>query len=90
VLVKDSEDVSADSSELVLDLDAVLLDLLHLDLVALCFFLLLDGRHYAPRSPSCPDHVLVGHGEQVALLDRQLNAQLLLVGVEWRVPLRLP
>jgi len=44
-------------------------------LVALGLLLLLDGRHDAPRGAAGTDDVLVGDGQQVALLDRELNVK---------------
>ena len=52
---------------------AVLADALHVLLVAFLLLLLLDGGDDAPRRAARPDHVLVRHGQQVALLDGQLG-----------------
>ena len=51
----------------------VLADALHVLLVAFLLLLLLDGGDDAPRRAARPDHVLVRHGQQVALLDGQLG-----------------
>ena len=72
VLVENLEDVLADLGELVLNLLAVLLDKANLRAVALRFLLLLDGGDYSPRGTASADDVLVGDGEQVALLDSQI------------------
>lgn len=76
VLVEDFEDVVADVRELGLDLLAVRLDLLHLALVPLALFLLLDRADDPPRSPTRANHVLVRDGEEVALLDGELETEL--------------
>jgi len=67
--------------------------------VALGLLLLLDARHYAPGGAAGADDVLVGHRQQVALLDRQFRAvaatgrdggrDLLHLGRHLVVPLRL-
>ena len=67
-LLDDAEDVVADVDELGLDLGLVVLDDGHLVGVAL----LLDGGDDAPRRTTGTDDVLVGDGEEVALLDGEL------------------
>jgi len=51
---------------------AVLLNALDVLLIALALLLLLDGRDDPPGRPPGANHVLVGHGQQVPLLHRQL------------------
>ena len=67
-LLDDAEDVIADVDELGLDLGLVVLDDGHLVGIAL----LLDGGNDAPGRTAGADDVLVGDGEEVALLDGQL------------------
>jgi hypothetical protein len=43
---------------------------------ALGFLLLLDGRNNAPRGTTGANHVLVGDGEEIALVDSKFTAQL--------------
>ena len=76
MLVKDVEDVLADLGELTLDLLPVTLDHGNLSFVALGLLLLLDGGDDAPRSTAGTDHVLVGDGQKVALIDGELAANL--------------
>mmetsp|Transcript_16256 Transcript_16256/g.45061 ORF Transcript_16256/g.45061 Transcript_16256/m.45061 type:complete len:234 (+) Transcript_16256:1611-2312(+) len=64
-LLDDSEDVVADLDELGLDLGLVVLDDLHL----LSISLLLDAGDNAPGGTARSDDVLVGNGEEVALLN---------------------
>ncbi len=45
------------------------------------FFLLLDGRDYTPRGTSSPDHVLVGDGKQISLVDSELTAELKVMSI---------
>ena len=67
-LLDDAEDVIADVDELGLDLGLVVLDDGHLVGIAL----LLDGGDDAPGRTAGADDVLVGDGEEVALLDGEL------------------
>ena len=64
-LLDDTEDVIADVDELGLDLGLVVLDDGHLVGISL----LLDGGNDAPRGTAGADDVLVGDGEEVALLN---------------------
>lgn len=75
-LVKDIEDILADILELCLDLLAVLADDADVLLRALGLLFLLDAGDDAPRGTTSADHVLVGHGEQVTLVDRKFAADL--------------
>mmetsp|Transcript_54807 Transcript_54807/g.174130 ORF Transcript_54807/g.174130 Transcript_54807/m.174130 type:complete len:266 (+) Transcript_54807:336-1133(+) len=70
--VQEGEDAGADLGELGLNLCAVLLDKLDVLVVALGLLLLLDGGDDAPGRAAGADHVLVGDGEEVALLDVEL------------------
>ena len=72
VLVEDIENVVADLGQLGLDLLAVLLDQSDLGRVALSLLLLLDRSDYSPRGTAGANDVLVGNGEEVALLDGQV------------------
>jgi hypothetical protein len=75
-LVQDVEDVLADLLELELDLGTVLLDGGDVLLGALGLLLLLDGGDDAPGGTPGTNDVLVGDGQQVALVDGQLTAEL--------------
>ena len=75
-VVQDVEDILADLLELGLNLLPVVADGADVLLRALGLLLLLDGGDDAPRGTSCADHVLVGHREEVALVDGQLAANL--------------
>lgn len=72
VLVEDLEDVVADLGQLVLNLLAVLLDKGDLGRVALRLLFLLDRSDYSPGGTASANDVLVGDGEEVALLDGQV------------------
>lgn len=75
-LVEDIEDILADLLQLGLNLLAVVADDGDVLLGALGFLLLLDGRNNAPRGTAGANHVLVGDGEEIALVDSELTAQL--------------
>ena len=75
-LIEDVEDILADLLELCFDLLAVVLDGGDVLVRALGLFLLLNGRDDSPRSPSCADHVLVCHGEEVSFVDSEFAAEL--------------
>jgi hypothetical protein len=70
--VEEREDAVADAGELGLDLGAVGADGCGVRLVPAAFLLLLDGGDDPPRGPAGADDVLVGDGQQVALLHREL------------------
>mmetsp|Transcript_84216 Transcript_84216/g.188030 ORF Transcript_84216/g.188030 Transcript_84216/m.188030 type:complete len:276 (-) Transcript_84216:81-908(-) len=72
IVVQNAQDGVADLLELGLDLGAVLLGVLGLLLVALGLLLLLHARDDPPRRAAAPHGVLVGDGEEVALLDGEL------------------
>ena len=76
VLIEESDDVTAEGVQLLLDGLSVLLDLLDVGGVALGLLLLLDGRDDPPGSTAGTDDVLVGDREQVPLLDGELNVEL--------------
>ena len=75
-VVEDVENILADPLELLLDLDAVLLDGGHVLVGALGLLLLLDRGDDAPRGTAGANNVLVGNRQQVALVDRELAADL--------------
>ena len=70
--VEEREDAVADAGELGLDLGAVGADGGGVGLVPAALLLLLDGGDDPPRGPAGADDVLVGDGQQVALLDGEL------------------
>lgn len=72
VLVENLEDVIANLGEFRLDLDSVLLDETDLGAVALRLLLLLDRSDNPPRGTAGADDVLVGDGQEVALLDGEI------------------
>ena len=72
VLVENLENVIADLGKFRLDLDAVLLDQADLRRVALRLFLLLDRSDDPPRGTAGANDVLVGDGQEVALLDGEV------------------
>lgn len=74
--VEQLENAIADVGELGLDLGSVVADHGDVVVVAAALLLLLDGGDDAPGGPASADHVLVGDGEEVALL----HGQLLLLG----------
>lgn len=71
--IEDIENVVADLGKLGLDLLAVLLDKADLGRVALGLLLLLDGGDNSPRGTAGTDDVLVGNGQEVALLDGEVT-----------------
>jgi hypothetical protein len=75
-VVEDVENILADLLELGLDLLSVVADGANVLLGALGLLLLLDRGDDAPGRASCTDNVLVGDGEEVALVDGQLTANL--------------
>lgn len=77
-LIEDVEDILADILKLGLDLLTIVANDADVLLHALGLLFLLDTGDDAPRSTTGTDYVLVGHGEEVALVDRELTADLLL------------
>lgn len=75
-LVEHVQDILAHFLELSLDLLAVVTDDGNVLGGSLGFFLLLDGGDDAPGSTTGTDDVLVGDGEEIALVDRKLTIQL--------------
>ena len=73
MLVKDIKDIVADLGKLVLNLLAILLNESNLGGVALGLLLLLNRRDYSPGSAAGTDDVLVGDGQEVALLNTQIT-----------------
>ena len=79
-VVENVKDILADVLELGLDLLTVVADDANVLVHTLSLLLLLDARDDAPRSTTGADYVLVGHGEQVTLVDGKLATDLLLRG----------
>ena len=75
-LVKNVKDILADLLQFALDLLTIFADCWNMFVRALGFLLLLDGRDYAPGGTSSSDDVLVGHGKEIALVDREFTAKL--------------
>ena len=73
VLVENLEDVITDLGELGLDLLAVLLDEGDLRLIALGLLFLLDRGDDSPGRATSTDDVLVGDGEEIPLLNGELD-----------------
>ncbi|GER26171.1 ribonuclease HII [Striga asiatica] len=72
--VEELENAVADGGQLGLDLRSVAFDGGDVGLVASALLLLLDGGDYPPGGTAGADDVLVGDGEEVALLDGELVA----------------
>mmetsp|Transcript_41654 Transcript_41654/g.124516 ORF Transcript_41654/g.124516 Transcript_41654/m.124516 type:complete len:228 (-) Transcript_41654:269-952(-) len=94
VLVQQLQDLTADVVEFLLHSGTVALHQLDAALVGLHLLTLLNALQDAPRRAAGADQVLVGDGQQVALLDRQLllssqRGQLLHLVDHVLVPLRL-
>lgn len=70
------QDIVAHIPELAFNLDTVRLDLLDLALVALGLLLLLDAGDDSPTGATGTNDVFVGDGQQVTLLDAELDAEL--------------
>lgn len=75
-LVEHIEHILADTLKLLLDLLTVGADDVDMLVGALSFLFLLDAADDAPRGTARADHVLVGDGEEVALVDRELATDL--------------
>jgi hypothetical protein len=75
-LIEDVQDILANLLKLGLDLLAVVADGANVLLRALGLLLLLDRGDDAPRGTSCADNVLVGDGQEVALVNGELTADL--------------
>ena len=75
-LVENVQDILAHFLELCLDLLAVVTDDGNVLGGSLGFFLLLDGGDDAPGSTTGTDDVLVGDGEEIALVDGKFTVQL--------------
>lgn len=80
-LVKNIQDVLADLLELGLNLLAVVTDDVDMLVRALGLLLLLDAGNDAPRSTAGSDHILVGHGEEVALVNGEFATNLVNVSL---------
>lgn len=81
-LVKNVQDILAHFLELGLDLLAVVTDDGNVLGGPLGFFLLLDGGDDAPGSTTGTDDVLVGDGEEIALIDGKFTIQLSFISPE--------
>jgi hypothetical protein len=75
-VIEDVEDILADVLELGLDLLAVFADDSDVLVRALGLLLLLDAGNDTPRSTTGADYVLVGHGQQVTLVNGKFAADL--------------
>lgn len=75
-VVKHIENILADLLELGLDLLTVIADDANVLVCAFGLLLLLDARDDSPGRAARADHVLVGHGKEVALVDGKLTAEL--------------
>lgn len=73
VVVENLEDIVADLGKLGLDLLAVLLNKSDLGLVALRLLLLLNRGNDSPGGTAGTNDVLVGDGQEIALLNGELN-----------------
>lgn len=76
-VIKHIEDVLADFLELGLDLLAVLANSANMLIGPLGLLFLLDGGDYTPGGTSGAHNVLIGDGQQIALVDGQLSADLI-------------
>ena len=85
-VIEDIEHVLADLLKLGLDLLTVVADDADVLVRALGLLLLLDARDDAPGGTTRADHVLVGDGEKVALVDGKLAADLGHVSVAGKRP----
>jgi hypothetical protein len=75
-VVENVENILADLLELRLDLLSVVADGANVLLGALRLLLLLDRGDDSPRRTSRADHVLVGNGQKIALVDGQFTTEL--------------
>ena len=75
-VVKHVEHILANVLQLRLDLLAVLADDIHVLVGALGLLFLLDAGDDAPRGTTRADDVLVGDGEQVALVNSEVAGDL--------------
>ena len=76
MLVKNLEDIRADSSQFIFNLHTVFSDFLGLDIVSFRFLLLLNRGNDSPRSTTGTDHILVSDREQVSFFNRQFDTEL--------------
>jgi len=80
-ITQDIEDVPTDLFELLLDLVSVLLDLSNMLVGSLSFLFLFDGGDDSPRGTSCSHNILVGDGQKIAFVNRQLSTNLISVSI---------
>ena len=78
-VVEDVEDILADVLQLSLDLLTVVADDVNVLVGALGLLFLLDAGDDTPRSATGADYVLVGHGEQVTLVNGKFAGDLVSV-----------
>ena len=76
MVIENIENVVADVRKLLLDLATVVANALDVSLILLALLLLLNRGDDPPRGTASTDDVLVGDGEQVALLDGELDIEL--------------
>ncbi len=75
-LVQNVEDILANFLEFGLNLLAIIADGANMLVGTLRFFLLFNGRDYAPRGTSSSDNVLVGDREKVPFVNGELSTEL--------------
>lgn len=75
-LIKDIKDITTNLLQLRLDLLTVFTDLSDMLVGALGLLLLLDARDNSPGCTSGTDDVLVGNGQEIALVDGKFTAKL--------------
>jgi hypothetical protein len=72
-LVEDVQDILANILQFGLDLLAIFADDRNMLIGAFRFLFLFDGGNNPPRSTPSANHVLVCHGEQVALINGEFT-----------------
>lgn len=75
-VIKNLQNILANTLEFGLDLLAVFTDGADMFLRTFALLLLLDGGNYAPRSTSGADDILVSDREKVAFVDSEFAANL--------------
>ena len=71
MLIKEVQNVLADSSQFLFDFTFISLNLLHVLLITFSVFLLLDGGEHSPSCSSSADNVLECNRENVSLFKSQ-------------------
>ena len=82
-VIEHVEHILAHVLELSLDLLTIFADDADMLVRTLSLLLLLDAGDDAPGSTACADYVLVGHREQVTLIDREFAADLVCMCQSW-------